>query len=41
MIPVASSAFPLVGLAVLGCLLASADEAAAADFFNGETVYRT
>ena len=36
-----STVFPVVGLAVLGCLMASADKAAAADFFNGETVYRT
>lgn len=41
MIPLPSTAFPLVGLAVLGGLLAGPDKATAADFFNGETVYRT
>ena len=41
MISLRSAAFPLVGLAGLSCLLASADKASAADFFNGETVYRT
>ncbi len=35
------TANPMISLAVLACLLASSHQAAAADFFKGETLYRT
>ena len=36
-----STTSPMISLAVLAGLLASSHQASAADFFNGETVYRT